>query len=80
MAADRQKHICQSQSLNLFFPSDVSKQELHLVHISAWKKKVKTLYYLRSEAYKRAEKVSDEALRQRIFDSMDENACLACEG
>ncbi len=80
MAADRQKHICQSQSLNVFFPSDVSKQELHAVHMSAWKKKVKTLYYLRSEAYKRAETVSDEALRQRIFDSMDENECLACEG
>ena len=80
MAADRQKHICQSQSLNVFFPSDVSKQELHAVHMAAWKKKVKTLYYLRSEAYKRAETVSDEALRQRIFDSMDENECLACEG
>jgi len=80
MAADRQKHICQSQSLNVFFPSDVSKMELHAIHMSAWKKKVKTLYYLRSEAYKRAETVSDEALRQRIFDSMDENECLACEG
>ena len=80
MAADRQKHICQSQSLNVFFPADVSKMELHAVHMSAWKKKVKTLYYLRSEAYKRTEKVSDEALRQRIFDSMDENECLACEG
>ena len=80
MAADRQKHICQSQSLNIFFPADVSKMELHAVHMMAWKKKVKTLYYLRSEAYKRAEKVSDEALRQRIFDSMDENECLACEG
>ena len=80
MASDRQKHICQSQSLNVFFPSDVSKMELHAIHMSAWKKKVKTLYYLRSEAYKRAETVSDEALRQRIFDSMDENECLACEG
>jgi len=80
MAADRQKHICQSQSLNVFFPADVSKQELHAIHMMAWKKKVKTLYYLRSEAYKRAEKVSDEALRQRIFESIDENACVACEG
>jgi ribonucleoside-diphosphate reductase alpha chain len=80
MAADRQKHICQSQSLNVFFPADVSKQELHAIHIMAWKKKVKTLYYLRSEAYKRAEKVSDEVLRQRIFESIDENACVACEG
>ncbi len=80
MAADRQKHICQSQSLNVFFPSDISKQELHAIHMMAWKKKVKTLYYLRSEAHKRAENVSDEVLRKRIFESMDEDACVACEG
>ena len=80
MAADRQEDICQSQSLNIFFPSNVSKQELHAIHMMAWKKKVKTLYYLRSEAIKRAETVSDEVLRQYIFDSMDEEGCLACEG
>ena len=79
-AADRQKEICQSQSLNVFFPANVSKQELHAVHMMAWKQGVKTLYYLRSEAIKRAETVSDEALRKYIFDSIDENACLACEG
>tara|TARA_S200002703_G_scaffold157052_1_gene164024 strand:+ start:202 stop:1983 length:1782 start_codon:yes stop_codon:yes gene_type:complete len=79
-AADRQQYICQSQSLNVFFPANVSKQELHAIHMMAWKKKVKTLYYLRSEAYKRAENVSDEALRQYIFESIDESACLACEG
>lgn len=80
MAADRQRYICQSQSLNVFFPANVSKQELHAIHMMAWKKKVKTLYYLRSEAYKRAEKVSDEALRQYIFNSIDENSCMSCEG
>ena len=80
LAADRQKFICQSQSLNVFFPSNVSKQELHAIHMMAWKKKVKTLYYLRSEAYKRAEKVSDEVLRQQILESMNEEACVACEG
>jgi len=80
MAADRQEFICQSQSLNVFFPANVSKQELHSIHMMAWKKKVKTLYYLRSEAYKRAENVSDEALRQYICESIDEGACLACEG
>jgi len=79
-AADRQEYICQSQSLNLFFPADVSKQELHAVHMMAWKQGVKTLYYLRSEAIKRADKVSDEALRQYIFDSISEETCLACEG
>ena len=80
LAADRQQYICQSQSLNIFFPADVSKQELHAIHMMAWKKKVKTLYYLRSEAIKRADKVSDEALRQYIFDAIDENSCVACEG
>ena len=80
MAADRQKEICQSQSLNVFFPANVSKMELHAVHMMAWKKKVKTLYYLRSEAMKRAENVSDAVLRQMIVDSTDEGACLACEG
>ena len=79
-AADRQEYICQSQSLNLFFPSDVSKQELHAVHMMAWKKGVKTLYYLRSEAIKRADRLSDEALRQYIFDSISDETCLACEG
>jgi ribonucleoside-diphosphate reductase alpha chain len=80
LAADRQKFICQSQSLNVFFPANVSKQELHAVHMMAWKKGVKTLYYLRSEAIKRAEKVSDAALRQYINESLDENSCLSCEG
>ena len=80
MAADRQEQICQSQSLNIFFPANVSKQELHAIHMMAWKRKVKTLYYLRSEAIKRAETVSDEALRQYIFDSIDDEGCLACEG
>jgi len=80
LAADRQQYICQSQSLNVFFPANVSKQELHAIHMMAWKKKVKTLYYLRSEAYRRAEKVSDQMLRQMVVDSTDEGACLACEG
>ena len=80
MAGDRQEDICQSQSLNIFFPSNVSKQELHAIHMMAWKRKIKTLYYLRSEAMKRAETVSDEVLRQYIMDSIDDEGCLACEG
>tara|TARA_A100001201_G_scaffold35871_1_gene37920 strand:- start:944 stop:2713 length:1770 start_codon:yes stop_codon:yes gene_type:complete len=78
-AADRQQHICQSQSLNIFFPANVSKQELHNIHMIAWKRGVKTLYYCRSEAYKRAEVVSDEKLRDYVFD-YDDEGCLACEG
>lgn len=80
LAADRQEFICQSQSLNLFFPANVSKQELHNIHMMAWKRGVKTLYYCRSEAIKRAEVISDEKLREYIFDFNKEDACLACEG
>ena len=80
LAADRQKEICQSQSLNVFFPANISKQELHAVHMMSWKKKVKTLYYLRSEAYKRADNVSEQALRQMVLSSIDENECLSCQG
>lgn len=80
MAGDRQKYICQSQSLNVFYPSNVSKLELHAHHMLAWKKGVKTLYYLRSEAYKRAESVSDQALRQQIIDIAEGNDCVMCEG
>ena len=79
LAAQRQEFICQSQSCNVFFPADVSKQELHNVHMMAWKKGMKTLYYLRSEAIKRADTVSDKKLREYIFD-YDDEGCLSCEG
>lgn len=78
-AADRQQHICQSQSVNVFFPANVSKQELHNIHMMAWARGMKTLYYARSLAMKRAEVVSDEALRDYVFD-FDDEGCLACEG
>jgi ribonucleoside-diphosphate reductase alpha chain len=78
-AADRQQHICQSQSVNVFFPANVSKQELHNIHMMAWARGMKTLYYARSQAIKRAEVVSDEALREYVFD-YDDEGCLACEG
>ena len=57
-AADRQEYICQAQSVNVFVPADVDIKELHDIHMLAWKQKLKTLYYCRSEAIKRAELVS----------------------
>jgi ribonucleoside-diphosphate reductase alpha chain len=76
-AADRQEHVCQGQSLNVFVPADVNIKELHDMHMLAWKKKLKTLYYCRSEAIKRAELVSLKVERT-IIPEADE--CLACEG
>ncbi len=79
-AGDRQQFICQSQSVNLFFPALVSKQELHNTHMLAWKKGLKSLYYVRSEAIKRADVVSDHKDRATILDYDSESTCLACEG
>jgi ribonucleoside-diphosphate reductase alpha chain len=76
-AAQRQEFICQSQSVNLFFPPDVNKGDLHNVHMLAWAKNLKTLYYLRSEAISRADNVSNQVKREIIFEQED---CLACEG
>ena len=76
-AAHRQEYICQSQSLNLFFPPDIDKGSLHNIHMLAWARNLKTLYYLRSEAISRADVVSDLVKREIIFEQSD---CLACEG
>ena len=76
-ASVRQEFICQSQSVNLFFPPDVNKGDLHNVHMLAWAKNLKTLYYLRSEAIGRADNVSSQAKREIIFEQSD---CLSCEG
>jgi len=76
-ASQRQPFICQSQSVNLFFPPDVNKADLHNVHMLAWAKNLKTLYYLRSEAISRADNVTSQAKREIIFEQSD---CLSCEG
>tara|TARA_R100001086_G_C11840503_1_gene258987 strand:+ start:508 stop:2265 length:1758 start_codon:yes stop_codon:yes gene_type:complete len=80
LAADRQKYICQSQSLNLFLPPDVDTKTLHGIHLRAWKSKVKTLYYMRSQALKKVENLSSKIERtiRQDFDT-DETACAACE-
>jgi ribonucleoside-diphosphate reductase alpha chain len=77
LAADRQKYICQSQSVNIFVPADVNIKDLHLLHLSAWKKRLKTLYYCRSEAIKRAEIISTKI--ERIVRPDAEDECLACQ-
>ena len=86
LAADRQKYIDQGQSVNLFFPANVSVKYLHSVHFLAWKSGLKSLYYLRSEKVKKADKVGAQIKRQRIEDEIDlkqvadGETCLACEG
>jgi ribonucleoside-diphosphate reductase alpha chain len=75
--ADRQVHICQGQSLNLFFPSGSDKAYVNAVHIMAWKKGLKGLYYLRTNTGVVAEKVSTKIERKAL---KDYDECIACQG
>jgi ribonucleoside-diphosphate reductase alpha chain len=65
-AADRQPHICQGQSVNLFFPADSDRAKVSQVHYEAWNKGLKGLYYLRTEAKQRAEDVSKKIEENKL--------------
>jgi ribonucleoside-diphosphate reductase alpha chain len=63
-AADRTPYICQSQSVNVFLPANVHKRDLHQIHMLAWKKGVKSLYYCRSLSIQRADTISEKVVGQ----------------
>ena len=76
-AADRQKYICQGQSVNLFFPAGANKGHVNSVHIRAWQKGLKGLYYLRTTAGVSADKISQKVVRNALKDAEE---CVACHG
>jgi len=79
-SADRQKFICQGQSVNLFFPAGSSKDYVLMTHVKAWKEGLKGLYYLRTTAGVDADKVSSKIERVALKDYVEEEECLACQG
>ena len=79
-AGDRQEFICQGQSVNLFFPAGTDKAIVNSVHVRAWKKKLKGLYYLRTNAVASAEKVSQKVEQDTLQDFADPDDCLSCQG
>ncbi len=92
-AADRAPSICQSQSVNVFLPANVHKRDLHQIHMMAWKKGVKSLYYCRSLSIQRADAVSEKAVAGPLVSverehelplaaggtRTDVEECLACQ-
>ncbi|MHA1138612.1 MAG: ribonucleoside-diphosphate reductase, partial [Candidatus Thorarchaeota archaeon] len=65
LASQRQQHVCQSQSLNLFFDADESEEHIAQVHKMAFlDPNIKGLYYMRTKAGVQASK----------------GECIACEG
>jgi ribonucleoside-diphosphate reductase alpha chain len=66
----RQQYIDQAVSLNLAFPSEATPKWINQVHMEAWKRGVKTLYYMRTES----------VLRGDIATKAMNPDCLSCDG
>ena len=69
-AGIRQDYVDQSVSLNLAFPSEAEPRWINAVHMEAWKRGVKTLYYMRTES----------VLRGDIAAKAMNPDCLSCDG
>ena len=68
-AGIRQQYIDQSVCLNLAFPSEATPKWINKVHMDAWHKGIKTLYYMRTESVLRGDIAKD---------AMED--CVACDG
>jgi ribonucleoside-diphosphate reductase alpha chain len=82
-AADRQKHICQGQSVNLFFRPGTERKYVREVHEAAYDMDLKGLYYLRSESVQRPENVSEKLEESKLTDNTEnivygKKDCLFC--
>ena len=84
-AYQRQKYVCQAQSVNLFFnpppatsPQEVHNEYLEYVNSVHWTgaNKLKSMYYLRSTAARNTENVNIKIPRINL----EEGECLSCEG
>ena len=69
-AGIRQQYIDQSVSLNLAFPSQADPKWINKIHLEAWKKGIKTLYYMRTESVLRGD-IAENAMNEQ---------CLSCDG
>jgi ribonucleoside-diphosphate reductase alpha chain len=70
--SEMQPHITQGISANLFLPADIDVYTLYKVHVDAWKKGLKSLYYVRSKALNRASIGNQDRIK------LEEDTCLSC--
>lgn len=77
LAAIRQPELCQAQSINTFMVPGTTAQAMSDLHVKAWAKKIKSLYYCRSDAPVKAN-VERKLVKPAVKLSLNE--CVACEG
>lgn len=83
-AADRQKYIDQSQSLNIMIDPTISAKELNSLYLYAWEKGVKTLYYQHSlnaaqQFGRKKLQEQQETKKPKVIMAGDDTTCLNCE-
>lgn len=76
-AAARQRFLCQGQSLNLYFAPDADRGEVNFIHRYGHKLGLKGFYYLRTGSVVKADKISEEVIRELLGDA---DECTACHG
>lgn len=69
-ACDRQEHIDQAQSVNIYIDPKIHVKRLHMLHFMAWKHGLKGLYYCRSEKVGSIDKMSSKIERIKIEDEI----------
>jgi ribonucleoside-diphosphate reductase alpha chain len=74
----RQLFIDQGISVNLKFAADAKIKYINDVHMSAWDKGLKALYYLRSTALRSKERIGIVKSRETVDPTMI--GCTACDG
>lgn len=75
----RQQYICQSQSLNLFFPSGVDRTYFNSVHLKGLTAKyIKSMYYSRMERGVNADTVKE--IERKAIKDWSNDECVACSG
>lgn len=82
-AATRQKYVCQSQSINLPIGPDVTMQELSDIHMKAWQRGLKSLYYCRAKPAVKAQVGTggDKPLNALpVRTKIEFEECLSCQG
>ena len=62
--AEATRHVDQGLSLTLFFPDTATTRDINKAQIYAWKKGIKTLYYIR--------------LRQLALEGTEIEGCVSC--
>lgn len=84
LAALRQPFICQAQSLNIKVRKTITMPEMSDIHMMAWFKGVKTMYYCRAEgAGKISLSTSDKSAPLNsvpVKVNFDIDECLSCSG